>query len=1028
MVKNTDQKHWRSLSEISTNSKVNEEYSEEQEFLYTNENLSSSKVTRRGFIGLLSASMALASTSCRRPDHKIVPVVKGLESVTPGLPLFYTTVFCHGTSAIGLLVKSREGRPVKIEGNNLHPASRGAASSWIQGSLLNLYDPERMKTPFLNKGGLSPDNNRSAPGNSSPETVITTIAELIRIGEQNGKKTVFLIKESPSPSFQSLIKEIESSSPTIKFVTLPAIQLNNIVEANKIVLGIDAEIAVDYSKAETILSVDADFLGTDKNAITNIQGFTKHRKIYNSQEEKQDHKAKMNGLIVVESTMSLTGMNADHRIKIAPKQYLDFLGAILKHIATNQPGKVSQAIISSIQGNFDNQLLESTKKIAELLLKNGEKSIIIVGSHLPIAAHALGLLINQILGSVGEDKILNLKHQFAFSHSKKAEIDSFRDDLKKGIIGTVLFGDVNPLYSGDKELKILLQKVEHRYSFSLYQDETSAECHGFIPTTHFLESWGDARAFDGTLSIQQPLIAPLNVNSLSIQDIALRLTKTLNPTILQEYETYYHYVKKRWERANWETVLRDGIYTEEQSGFTTPSFPVSENEILKQIQFAKQENSKSGKFTCLVTPSYTQYDGSMANNAWLQELPDPVSKMTWDNVGYISITTAKEIFGEKKAQKLFETYEKTELLRIKSINGAIDLPVWVQPGMQDGVIATTIGFGHTKLGNIANGTGTNAYNLMGQSQNIGYVGIEVEVLNKEYDVATTQKHHDLIGRKLVLQQSITDYLRDKKLDREEVPGRDKNNHKDLPTSIIKGYEYKGHRWGMVIDLSACVGCGACITACQSENNIPSVGKKDVAMGREMHWIRIDRYYTGNSPENPGVLLQPMLCQHCENAPCENVCPVAATTHSPEGLNEMTYNRCVGTKYCANNCPYKVRRFNWYNYHKTKKSPMELVHNPDVGVRGRGVMEKCSFCVHRINESKQRAKDSGSLKVPDGNVRTACQQACPAGALFFGNTNEPTSIVSMMKQDRRGFLVLEELNARPQITYLAKLKNDTQTIV
>jgi molybdopterin-containing oxidoreductase family iron-sulfur binding subunit len=1014
MVKNTTERtYWKSLDEVTHNANVADVYvsNTNGEFAPVSDiGAASSTVSRRGFMGLLSASMALAATSCRRPDHKLVPTVKAVEYVTPGLPLYYTTVFSHDNAAYGLVVRSREGRPIKIEGNDKHAASGGASSTWIQGTLLALYDPDRMKNPYVNKGATSPDGKRPAPAYSSPETVLSVIANAVKSSEASGKTTRILIGEHASPSLAALVKEIETALPNIKFVTLPAVHACNAADANKAVLGTDAEFVTDFSKAHVILSVDADFLGANKQSIYNIRGFSKNRKpsLKNPQ---------MNKLIVAEAAMSLTGMNADERVKVAPEQMTAFLAAVLKNVAA-KTGKLGGLAASINDSSLNEKQKEAAKAVAMELAEHEGKAVVAVGAHLSVAAHALGAALNHALGAIGSDKII--AHHLPFSNGKMAGMAALREELRAGKVGTVIFADVNPMYSSDAQLQGLLKKVEHRFAFSMYEDETAMACSAYIPTTHFLETWGDAVAFDGTMSIQQPLVAPLNANSLSHGDLYINLAKALKPELMSEMKGYVDFLRKRWEGTNWEDVLRAGVHKGEP--LTVSVSTLNEAEAVKLVQQDKTMDAKGG-YVALVTPSYAQYDGSMANLSWFQEFPDPVSKITWDNAALVSKSTAAKILGEDRAKKLIGEYENTELIRLKSANGTVELPIWIQPGMQDGVIATTLGFGRTNAGQVGNGVGANTYALMGGEQSIGYVAVEVEKTGKSYKVATTQKHYDLMGRKIVQETTLAQIKAGEKelFEREEVPGKSKENEKALPPTIMQNFQYKGHRWGMVIDMSTCIGCGTCITACQAENNIATVGKANVMNAREMHWIRIDRYYKGDI-DSPEVIVQPMLCQHCENAPCENVCPVAATTHSPEGLNEMTYNRCVGTKYCANNCPYKVRRFNWLNWHKNKRTPMEFAYNPDVTMRMRGVMEKCSFCVQRLTTAKHQAKDDGRLFINDGEVMTACQQACPAGAIIFGNTNDANSHVSQARHDERGFLVLEELNVRPQVTYLAKVRN------
>jgi Fe-S-cluster-containing dehydrogenase component len=1015
----TEPKYWKSLDELSANASISQDYHQYSSTAPTSaggefapDTESSTTVNRRGFIGILSASMALAATSCRRPDHKIVPTVKAVEYVTPGLPLHYTTVFTHGNAAYGLIVKSREGRPVKIEGNPKHTASGGSSSSWIQGSLLALYDPDRMKHPYINKGATSPDGRRPAPGYSSPETVLTAIADAMKKSEASGKVVRILMGEHASPSFAALVADVEAAFPSVKFVVVPAVRATNVVVANKAAFGVDAEFVIDYAKANVILSVDSDFMsGADKNAVFNIRQFAANRK-------PSMENPTMNELVVVEAKMSLTGTNADERIKAAPEQMTAFLASVLKSVSAASGAKASSIAGSADDSTLTPELKEKAKHVAADLAAASGKAVVTVGTHLPVAAHVYANALNYALGAFGEGKAI--QYELPYSADTTASLNLLRDDLKAGKVGAIVFADVNPMYSGDAELKELLKKVESRFSLSMYEDETSMACNAYIPTAHFLESWSDALAFDGTLSLQQPLVAPLNPNSHSLPDLVVRLAQTLKPEFMVETKSYLDFVRARWANTNWDEVLRLGVF----KGIT-PVLGVTALNEAQSIQAIQQSAKieRKGEYLVVVTPSHTHYDGSLSNVSWFQELPDPVSKLTWDNAAYVSKNTAAKILGEDRAKDLITEYEKTELIRIKTQNGVLELPLWIQPGMQDGVIATTLGFGRTHAGQVADNVGGNAYTLMGAAQSVGYVAAEIEKTDKPYKLATTQKHYDLMGRKIIQETVLGKMKKGEKelFEREPMPGRSKENYKSLPPTIMQNFEYKGHRWGMVIDLSGCVGCGACITACQAENNIPVVGKSNVANAREMHWIRIDRYYKGDI-DNPETVYQPMLCQHCENAPCENVCPVAATTHSPEGLNEMTYNRCVGTKYCANNCPYKVRRFNWLNFHKNKRTPMEFVYNPEVTVRMRGVMEKCSFCVQRLTEAKHTAKDAGRLFVNDGDVVTACQQACPASAIYFGNTNDPESAISKARDTERTFIVLEELNVRPQVTYLAKVRN------
>ena len=1021
-------KYWKSLSDLATGSEVAKEYiAEDREFPDGHDQAPtpSSGVNRRQFMGLLSASMAVAATSCRRPDHKLIPTVKAVEYITPGLPNYYTSVFTKGNAAFGLLVKSREGRPVKIEGNDKDPVTKGTSSSLIQATLLSLYDPDRISSARLNKGF------------SSSANVISSIVSAARAAESQGKTVRIVIDEHASPSFASLVSKIQQSLPNIKFVTLPALRFDHIARGNKAVSGMDTVFVPDYSKADTIFSLDSDFLGTDVNATLHIRNFASKRK---------PSKASpiMNKLIVAETAMSLTGMQADERIKLAPDELEQFMTAIFKEV-TGRTGMLTTLASKVNEGTLASDKKQRAQKVAEELVSaHGKVGLVSVGAHLPANVHALALATNMALGAFGEGKAINPQHQLPFSHDKSTDLEAFRAELKAGSIGVVIFADTNPYYSSDKELCKLLDGVR-KYAVTLHDNETASVAEGFIPVAHYLESWGDAVAFDGTMMIQQPIIAPLNDSSLSVADFVIAFANALTPGIVEQ-PTYVEYIRKRWESASlekdkdaffddfWIATLRDGIFSpaKKSEGFASVVVNVNESSAAEFIATKNGTVTKQGGVVALITPSYALYDGKYANNGWLLELPDPVNKITWDNVAAMSVKTCDTLLGAEFTQRIMggydpvkgSGYQASEKVRVSTEHGTIELPVWIQPGMTDGVVAISTGFGRSKGGVVQNNVGANAFALMGSSASYGYVNVkEIVATGERHKVATTQKHHDVMGRKIVQETTFQEVVKGGELfERPEVPGQKKKG--DPVPSITTSYLYKGHRWGMTIDMSACTGCSACVVACQAENNIPNVGREQVLNGREMHWIRIDRYYSGDV-ENPQAIIQPMLCQHCENAPCENVCPVAATTHSPEGLNEMTYNRCVGTRYCSNNCPYKVRRFNYLNWHKGKRTPMEFTYNPDVTLRMRGVIEKCSFCVQRIQEAKHHAKDQGRTRVQDGEVITACQQACPAGAIVFGDTNDDSSKVSSLRKDDRGFLVLEELNVRPQITYLAKVRNSEQ---
>lgn len=941
-----------------------------------------SGVSRRSFMAVLSGSMALVAAGCRRPDHKLVPYVKSVEYQIPGIPNYYTTVFQHKNAALGLLVRSSDGHPTKIDGNDLHPISKGKVSAHTQATLVNLYDADRIRRATVSGG----DNTTA--------NALARIKDGVWAASQSGKSVRILIDEHCSPTFAALIKEVEAKFPSIKFVVLPSIIADGAAEANMKAMGYDGEFLPNLSTAKVILSVDNDFLGTDKFATYHTANFAMNRK-------PEANNPMMSKLIVAESAMSLTGANADKRILIKPSEADDFIFAVLKEVSALK-GSATMGDAMSAVGNV--QTTPAAKMAADELVKAGDKGIVLVGSHHSVAANAAALAINIMLGSVGAGQIIDPVMAIPNSNCKRPAVNALRDELKTGSVGVVIFAGVNPEYTADRELNGLLTKVPKKYSWSLYNDETAQVSSINIPITHFLEAWGDAVAPGGTVAIQQPIIAPVNAISASIQDLTLKLAQLLDATAFTGMTSYYDYLRAAYassipNKAAWEKTLADGV---------TPMQPVAPP-ATTPMSFAEALGMKSaavaGEMIAAVTPSYATYDGYYANNSWLLELADPITKITWDNVALMNAATAAK-----------NGIANGNVVAVSTKQGTIEVPAYIQPGMADGVISVALGFGRTAAGSVANGVGANAYKLFGAGESIGYYAVTIEKTGRTSVIATTQNHHTIDDDREIIRETTLAEL--------AANHAKSDGHIELPISMVDNYTYKGHRWAMNIDLSACTGCNACVIACQSENNIPNVGKKDTANGREMHWLRIDRYFskTAEGEENVEVAFQPMFCQHCENAPCENVCPVAATTHSPEGLNEMTYNRCVGTKYCLNNCPYKVRRFNWFNYNKKHPAPSNMLYNPVVTMRMRGVMEKCTFCVQRINHAKYHAKDHGRSRVQDGEVITACQQACPAGAIIFGDVNDKTSRVAQTRQTVRGYRVLEELNIRPSVTYLDKVRN------
>lgn len=992
---------WKSLDTLAGNGDGSGEFTEGT----TTTALTDTSVSRRGFMTLVSASMALTAAACRRPEQKLVPTVKSIQTATPGLPLEYATTYTQRNVAYGAVVRSREGRPVHVKGNAIHPSNCGTASAEMQATLLSLYDPDRIRRARLGKGQASYDS------------AVGKLSDAIAAAQADGKQTLVFVDDHASPSLSALFADITTSLPSARFITLPAIVNDAPAIANTAALGIDGEIVPDLGKARVIVCVDADPLGSDPLA-------THHTGRWAAWRTPTSEKPTMNTMIVAEAQYSLTGANADRRVRLHPSQLEAFLAGIEKALGMSSVG-------ADLLAGADAPTIAAAEQAATTLKGAGSEAVVLAGRHLSPRAHGIALAINSALGSVGAGKIVDPVNVLPNSGVKSKAIDDAVNAMMSGSVGVVVFANVNPEYSADRRFKAALAKVPFRAAINLYEDETATVCNVSIPAAHWLESWGDAVAFDGTLSVRQPLIAPLNEGIPSLEDTLINVTKRLVPTFLGETATYHDYVKARWvstlgngAEGAWIKALQDGV--------VIPTTPRVSAASVNTAALTSLPTSNIGKGQIVLTvPSLALYDGAYANNGWLMELPDPVTKITWDNVALISPAMAVKLglAATTDAKDLLKANEK--VVTITTEHGGCDLPVWVQVGMADDVIVTQLGYGHTAMGGVARGAGVNVYPIATPGTAVSYTSAKsVQVVNgARYRIATTQNHHTLDdghGERPVAKWLTLGDIKAKNFDSLNPHFYDAGDEGRFkrPLSIVNSYEYRGHRWGMVIDMSQCTGCSSCVVACQSENNISVVGKDQVLRGREMQWIRLDRYYTGDM-ENPASVTEPMLCQHCENAPCENVCPVAATTHSPEGLNEMTYNRCVGTRYCLNNCPYKVRRFNFLNYNTDTRSPLDLAFNPDVTVRMRGIMEKCTFCVQRLHEAKWHARDAGRARVLDGEARTACQEACPAGAIIFGDTNDKNSRVSKARNSERGFRVLAELNVRPQVTYLARVSSHDQ---
>ncbi|MGE3975077.1 MAG: TAT-variant-translocated molybdopterin oxidoreductase [Bdellovibrionales bacterium] len=940
---------------------------------------------RREFLKLMGASLALSSFACvRRPVQKIVPYVQGSPDLTPGIANHYSSVWVDRGEAYGLLVKTREGRPIKLEGLPSHPSNSGRLSARVQGQVLGLYDPDRLNGPrkfnhFAAGEVIKPEDahpfypDQPHPFRKTQSPIWADVDKEVMATLKEGG-VALLTGSLASPSTQSVIRDFSSATGATHFVW-DAVGYDDVRDGQKVP-------KLRFDKAKVVVSIDTDFLGAYQSPVEYAKAFAQNRK----------PDAGMSRLVVFESIMSLTGMNADERHRIKPSKQIDVVMALLHAVSA------SESTRAFAESTKKMGLEEAIKSTAQALLQNRGKSLVVAGglstrteasADLQAAVNAL----NSVLGNDGATIEYGAGAFVGIQGSSK-QMQDLIARMEKGQVKTLLIHKVNPVYAMPADSKFVeaLKKVKTVIYFGDRVDETGQYSKYVLPDHHPLENWGDAESQSGVISIQQPTIRPL-YDTRAFQDSLLIWSG--------QKMSWYDYLRNQWSKR---AGGRDeNAWTETlQAGF------------VGQASYSGGSRSARGSIAQIKPKAYDGYelvmyekagigDGSSANIAWLQELPDPVSKVCWDNYFMISPDTAK-------AGKIKEG----DVLSVSIGGTKLELPAYIQPGVHDQVIGVAVGYGRTHAGSVGNGIGGNAFTLASWNQGAPiYSGIKVtfEKTSRHSRLANTQSHFNMEGRQIVAQATLGQFQKD--------PEHIIHRHKTF--SIWNDHEYKGHKWGMSIDLNTCTGCAACVVACQAENNIPVVGKKYIIQGREMHWMRIDRYYLGE-PNNPQSVVQPMLCQHCDNAPCETVCPVAATTHSAEGLNEMTYNRCVGTRYCSNNCPFKVRRFNWFNYAKIKE-PLNMVLNPDVGVRSRGVMEKCTFCVQRITAGKMDAKLQ-DRKVKDGEIKTACEQTCPTQAIVFGDMNDPGSRVSKLFKEQRTYGVLEEFNVKPSVRYMAKIRNTT----
>ncbi len=985
----------------------------------------SDPVARRAFLKVMGASLALAGvTACtKQPPEKIVPYVRQPEEILPGRPLFYATAMALGGVATGLLVESHEGRPTKVEGNPLHPGSLGASDIFAQASVLGLYDPDRSQT-LTNLGEIRPWS-----------AFLGAVRSLMTAQQPLGGSGLRILTESiNSPTLGSQLRGILARYPSAKWHQWDPASGDNARAGAKRAFGQYVSAQYRLEPADVILSLDADFLGCGPGSLRYARDFAARRRPENA--------SSMNRLYVVETMPTSTGARADHRLPLSPGE----IASVARAIAA----ATGVAIEAPARASARPEAAKWIAAVAKDLQAHRGSSLVVAGDAQPAAVHALAHAMNAALGNVG--------HTVVYTDPVEVEpidqLQSLRElvgDMNAGRVDALVILGGNPVYTAPVDLNIAaaLDKVPFRAHVSLHNDETSALCHWHIPATHFLESWSDARGYDGTASVVQPLIAPL-YDGKSAHEVLAAMSDRPEQTshdVVREY-WFGHGPGRAATPATAPAPGARGGRAGSGGRGTPPAGPAAEKPTFtpefetawrrwlhdgvipdtayapKSVTVAAAALDDGAPATAVAAGSYelafrndpSVLDGRFANNAWLQELPKPISKLTWDNALFVSPATAERLMGSN--QPAFRGGEHGQIVsdvfevryRGRTVRGAI-FPIVGHP---DGCVTVHLGYGRRRGGHVAIGAGFDAYTIRTSDALWAGQGAELVKTGSSFSLACTQYHHLMEGRSPVRAVTRDEYVRDPRSVHEgdETPPR--------TITLYPEYPYEGYKWGMAIDLNVCIGCNACVVGCQSENNIPVVGKDEVLRGREMHWIRVDQYYRG-PVEAPETYFQPVPCMHCENAPCEVVCPVAATVHSSEGLNEMVYNRCVGTRYCSNNCPYKVRRFNFLLYQDWDTPSLKLGRNPDVTVRSRGVMEKCTYCVQRINRAKIDSEKQ-DRRVRDGEIVTACQQACPADAIVFGDLNDPASRVSKLQAEVRNYSLLGELNTRPRTTYLAAVRN------
>ncbi len=1003
---------WRSLDDLA-DTPVFREYLE-REFPRGAAELGDS-LSRRTFLKLMGASLALAglsgcTTAIRQPQEQVAPFTHIPKEQTPGIPLYYASALALDGFGLGVAVRNYDGRPVKVEGNPQHPASLGATDAYAQAEILSLYDPDRPET-VLQQGIVS-----------TWEGFLAALGQVMQAQRSgNGAGLRILTPTVTSPTLAAQMAELLTTYSGATWVQYDPVGRSNTYEGTKLAFGEYLEPRYRFDQASLILALDADFLNEGPGRVRYARDAMSRRSVRKGQ-------AEMSRIYAVEPILTTTGMIADHRLPVKASQVATVAFAIAAALGVS--GIAAPADLPESAAAF-------VAAVADDLRSAGHTALVVVGEGQPPVVHALAHSINTQLGAVGT----TVEFTDPVAVRPGNQTTALRDlaaDLNGGKVDALLVIDANPVFTApaDLDFGVAMAKARFKAVLSPYLDETATLADWHIPMAHTLESWGDVRAFDGTTTIIQPLILPLYGGRSPYELLA----NLLGQTVSNDYEVIAAAWKQRSGLADavFDTFFKVSL----NNGMVADSaLPARSVGIVGGLSLVAPVAPTGYELIFRASP--TIHDGRYANNGWLQELPSPISKLTWDNAALVSVKTAITLLGLDSNGKLSTamlsdsdddrqhaleklTGANGTLIELKVGERTLNLPIWIVPGHAEETITVNLGYGRSAGGRIAVGPGFNVYSL--RTSDAAWFGpATARALTQSYILASTQDHWTLEGRDILRVGEFEKFKADptsiaNEIRIEEFGASAPEPQSSLPGSIQFDYS-TGHQWAMSIDLSACTSCNACTVACQAENNIPVVGKDEVARGREMHWIRIDRYFAGASYDNPNTYVMPMTCHQCEQAPCELVCPVVATVHDAEGINNMVYNRCVGTKYCSNNCPYKVRRFNFLQYSDVNLASLKLMRNPDVTVRNRGVMEKCTFCIQRISLTRIKAQVEGNREIADGEILTACQQVCPTQAIAFGDKNNPQSKVALLKQEPHSYALLDaELNTRPRLNYLARLRN------